>query len=235
MSVTFRVIAGVGVVLFSKEVGVQVNVIGAGELEVVVTPNPNAQPDQLYAVEMSIDGLSQGARGLTWTATEISSAISKTVMFTGADLNAVDRVLVEVGLNTTRAVVTALDISVVAGGSTGPMDVRLDAAPDGLAGYIAEATIRDPSIARFTDVVFPPAYTLATHDPDPVSGPVVGFRGVDLGSVIQAGAVDVLLASLQIEGLVAGATTVDLKVTRLDDDGGFDVARVEIAGILTIT
>ncbi len=234
MSVTFRVIAGIGVVLFSKEVGVQVNVVGAQEIEVVVTPNPNAQAGLLYAVELSIDGLSQGARGLTWTAAEIASAISKIVIFTGADLNAIDRILVEVGLNTTRAVVTAGDLSVAAGGS-GPMDVRLDAAPDGLAGYIAEATIRDPSIARFNDVVFPPDFTLATHDPDPVSGPVVEFRGVDLGSTIQAGAVDVLLASLQIDGLVAGSTVVDLKVTRLDDDGGFDMERVEIAGILTIT
>lgn len=234
MSVTFRVIAGIGVVLFSKEVGVLVNVVGAQEIEIVVTPNPNAQPGQLYAVELSIDGLTQGARGLTWTAAEIASAISKIVMFTGADLNAVDRILVEVGLNTDRAVVTSLDLSTTTLVS-GLMGIQLDAAPDGLAGYIAEATIRDPSIARFSDVVFPGAFTLATHDPDPVSGPVVEFRGVDLGSVIQAGAVDVLLASLQIDGLVPGSTVVDVKVTQFDDDGGFDIARVEIAGILTIT
>lgn len=234
MTVTIREIAGVGVVLFSKEVDVQINIVGATVVEVDVEPNIIAQEDKLYAVNLSIDGIALGNKGVKWSASEIAAALQQTVIFTGLHLNAIDRILVEVAIDTDLKELAIVDGG-VAVGATGLLEVTMNLAPAGLAGYIAEASIRDATIARFVDVVFPSDFPLSSHVPDPVSGPLVEFRGVDLGSVIQAGAANIGLAGLSVEGLAGGSTIVDLNVTRLDDDGGFDIERVDIAGVLTVT
>ena len=234
MTITLRRIAGVVVVLFDKEVNVEVSIVGAAIIEVDVTPNLNAQADALYVVELSVDGVAQGNRGLSWSAAEITSSLEQTVIFTGVDLNAIDRILVEVAVNDGLPELAIFDGATTVGVS-GLLEVRMNLAATGVAGYIAKATIRDATIARFVDVVFPGDFPLASHVPDPVSGPFVEFRGVDLGALIQSGAAAILLASLSVEGLAVGSTVVDLNVTTLDDDGGFDVERVELAGVLTVT
>ena len=114
-------------------------------------------------------------------------------------------------------------------------EVRMQRAPTGLAGYIIIAHVGDPRVARITDVTFPPTFPLATHTPDPVSGPTVRLAGVDLGTVINAGDTDILLATIQLELLDQGFSDLSLLVTVLDDDAGSDIPRVSRTGAIVTT
>lgn len=113
-------------------------------------------------------------------------------------------------------------------GETLDLRVLMDDAPNGVAGYIMIATLRGPRIARITDVLFPAGFLLANHRPDPVSGPAVRFSAVDLAGSVQAGATDITLATIRLELLVEGRTTLVLVVSQLDDDNGDDIARTFI-------
>ncbi len=112
-------------------------------------------------------------------------------------------------------------------GGTVSMEVRLNATPiTGLAGFTMRARIRNPAIAKFTDVTFPASFVLASHLPDPVNGPALtGISGVDLGNVIGAEETNILLATLEIEFLSIGVSEVDIDVVAMDDDRGDDIAR----------
>lgn len=114
-------------------------------------------------------------------------------------------------------------------------EIRMQRAPNGLAGFTIVAHIGDPRVARITDVTFPLTFPLASHTPDPVNGPTVRLSGVDLGAVINAGDTDILLATLSIELLEEGFAALSLLVTRLDDDSGFDIPRVSRTGAIVTT
>lgn len=106
----------------------------------------------------------------------------------------------------------------------------------GLAGYALRAEIANSQIAKFTDVTFPPSFPLATHDPDPVDGPLLNsVQGVDLSDVIGPEQNNVTLATLQIELLARGTTEVNVDVKQLDDDSGFDIRRTVTGGAIQVT
>lgn len=96
--------------------------------------------------------------------------------------------------------------------------------PSGLAGYDLQAGILDPSVARFVDVVFPAAFSLNSHTPDPVSGNrLTSISGVDLGDAITGGETNLTLCTLRVELLTVGSTTLAFGRNAVDDDGGFPI------------
>lgn len=112
-------------------------------------------------------------------------------------------------------------------GTTVNMEVRMSRSFNGLSGFIFSASIGDGRTAKFVDVVFPVAFPLATHDPDPVDGPTLNrAAGVDLASAIQGQQNDILLATLRIEALAVGTTDIVINVTALDDDSGFPIRNI---------
>ncbi len=114
------------------------------------------------------------------------------------------------------------------------MEIRIDVGAGGLAGYNFQATIITDTIGKFTDVTFLPAIPLNDHIPDPVDGPLLTtISGVDIGAVIGPNTPDVLLATLNIQLLAAGASRVILGVTSLDDDSGSAIVPTITQGSIT--
>ncbi len=130
----------------------------------------------------------------------------------------------------TTATVNVID------GDTVNVEVRMSRTFDGLAGFNFEARIAHSATARFNDVIFPASFPLATHRPDPVSGPTLtSVAGVDLGSSIQGAQTDVLLFTLVVEATQVGETFIDIVVNALDDDSGFPVTSVVKSGQIVVS
>lgn len=114
------------------------------------------------------------------------------------------------------------------------MEIRMDVGAGGLTGYDVQATIITDTIGKFTDVSFPAAFPLNDHIPDPVDGPILTtISGVDINAVVGPNTPDVLLATLDIELLAAGASRVILGVTSLDDDSGSAIVPTIMQGSIT--
>lgn len=234
MTINERDVAGIGIVNFTDQVGVGISILSDDSIEVAITPQPNAVSGATYVVLAVVDGAPSALQGEEWTAAEIAAGVVKRLIFTGLDLRNVSKIIVGVDIDPAVAVITGAN---GAGnvGTTIQTSIVMDHALSGLAGYLMDATIADPAVARFTDVIFPTTFPLNTQTPDPVSGPTVQLTAVDLGQVINVGDVDILLADLQIEGLAAGTTEVKLVVTKLDDDSGFPVRSIVRSGTITVT
>lgn len=234
MTINERDVAGIGIVNFTDQVGVAISILSDDSIEVALTPQSNAVSGATYVVLAVVDGAPSALQGAEWTAAEIASGVVKRLIFTGLDLRNVTKIIVGVDIDPAVAVITVAD-GAGGVGTSFQTSIVMDHALTGLSGYIIDATIVDPAVARFTDVTFPPTFPLNTHTPDPVSGPAVQLVGSDLAQVINVGDVDILLADLQIEGLAAGVSEVRLVVTRLDDDSGGAVRSIVRSGTITIS
>lgn len=234
MTINERDVAGIGIVNFTDQVDVSIGIVDSGSIAATLLPSPATVPNVTYVVSTVVDGVGTLLQGVSWSQSEIDSLTAKTLTFDGLDLSSVSKILVGVDIDPAVAVITEGGLGIIVGG-TGPMEVRMDSALSGLAGFIMEATIMAPSIARFVDVTFPGTFALATHTPDPVSAPIVQLQAVDLGQVINPGDSSILLADLVIEGLAAGTTEVELVVTQMDDDSGFAIRTIVRSATVTVT
>ena len=117
------------------------------------------------------------------------------------------------------------------GGSVSIPIVLSEVGADGLAGYDIEVSIANSTIAEIASVDFP---AFGITDATPPSGPLLSIRAVDTADLVQAGATNVLLATLNIRGLLEGTTSVNISVTSLDDDLGNPIMTTVISGNLTI-
>jgi hypothetical protein len=240
MGISVRSVAGVGILIVSDDIQVPpVRIIGPGQLDVILIPNPSAQPDTPYIIPLRIDNVEVGLQAVEWTAAEIAAAEPIPISFTGIDLAGVTSIIVSAGFDDAVAIIDAGDGSGAAG-ATIDVEVRMREVPAaGLAGYTIFATLFRPgaSVIEFVDVIFPPSFPLGSHTPDPASGPTIEISAVDLNTVVNGGDVDVLLATLQV-ALLPGAveaTELLLEVTRLDDDGGFPIRSATLAGTITVS
>lgn len=235
MGIEVRSVAGVGILIVSDDIQVPpVSIVGADQLDVILIPNPSAQADTAYIVQLLLDNLGAGFKAADWTAAQIAAAEPRPLSFTGLDLAGVGSMIVTAGFDDAVAVIDASEVS---GGVLGVVTVELrmrEVPPAGLAGYTLDATIQDGAIAKITGVAFPADFPLGTIVPDPVDGPTVRASAVDLGAVVNGGDVDVLLATLTLELLAAGTTEVVLDVTTLDDDDGFPINSATLAGSIEV-
>ena len=100
------------------------------------------------------------------------------------------------------------------------VEVRLNA-PTGLTGYDITATIQDSSMGRILSASIPSWAVIQSVSSTP--SPSVTLIGVDLHDQIKPGATNVLLFTLEIEGLDAGTTSIGLTLNQMDDDSGSDI------------
>jgi PKD repeat protein len=130
-------------------------------------------------------------------------------------------ILVSVMVLVTGASANILSIEngqVSAIGESTSLAVILDSAPDGLAGYNISVSIEDPSVAVLTGVSYPSWVTIKYNSTFPSTS--CWLKGLDLAEQIQAGAEDINLATVTIQGLKAGSAPVTLSVTLMNEDGG---------------
>ncbi|AEH36536.1 hypothetical protein [Halopiger xanaduensis] len=116
---------------------------------------------------------------------------------------------------------------------TATQRIALTDAPDGLAGF--ELTLElESDVATVAGADYPDHYAMTTEPVVSADGRTVTVEAVDLNDEISAGASDVTLATLELEGVADGAT--DLRVTELqvDADGGDPVDPSLEAGTVTV-
>lgn len=235
MGITVRQVAGVGILIVSDDIQVPpVSIVGPGQLDVILIPNPSAQPDAPYIIPLRIDNLEVAIKAVEWTAAEIAAAEPIPISFTGIDLAGVSSIIVSAGFDDAVAIIDASAEAGIVGDQVTVL-VLMRRVPDaGLAGYTMNASL-DGAVARFVDVTWPPSFPLGSHTPDPVSDPAVEFSAVDLNTVVNGGDVDVVLGNLQVELLAVGTTELALEVTKLDDDGGFPIRSATLSGAITVS
>ena len=116
-------------------------------------------------------------------------------------------------------------------GATTTVNITLDAAPNGLSGYIITVSLSDPTKGEIMAVEFPGWATLTDER---VSGTSAWMKAVDLKEEVQAGATGVTLGTIMIRGNAQGNCTINVAIGRVDDDNGDQINPSVRPGILTI-
>jgi PKD repeat protein len=101
-------------------------------------------------------------------------------------------------------------------GANATVDLVLDEAPAGLAGYSINISFANPNIARVSAVSYPGWAALTDTSALPSSDCRV--KATDTGEQVQAGAANITLATVTIEGIAGGTTSVNLVVNMMNDD-----------------
>jgi hypothetical protein len=91
-----------------------------------------------------------------------------------------------------------------------PVEVALYNVTTGVSGFSLEVQVADPALARIVDVQFPD-YGLSSTDP---------ISAVDLNNVLEGAFSRGVLATLVLELLSAGETSILIAPVRIDDDTG---------------
>lgn len=109
--------------------------------------------------------------------------------------------------------------------------------PTGLAGFILQAQVEDPSILKIIDATFNATnFPLNSHTPDPVDGPTLtAIAGTDLNSQLNGGETNVLLTRIVVEGLAPGQTRIFIGRNSLDDDDGEPIITTILTPTVTVT
>jgi hypothetical protein len=99
----------------------------------------------------------------------------------------------------------------------GQIDVPiiLDSAPSGLSFYQMTVASADPTVANIVKVTYPSWATLNSTGSLPAGS--VGLVAIDLGHSTPAGAANVLLATVTLQGLKAGSTQLTVTSNSLGD------------------
>ncbi|MDI9633448.1 MAG: PEGA domain-containing protein [Methanolinea sp.] len=133
----------------------------------------------------------------------------------------------------TATTVTVISAAIPAAGASVNVSVVADYFPDGLSGYIMNASVSDPAVAEITGVSFPAWAGLSAHSPLPAAE--VSLRTSDLSLGVSAGARNVTLVSLTVRGKAAGSTVLTLSVRQMDPDGpGSPITPTIVPGTITV-
>ena len=90
--------------------------------------------------------------------------------------------------------------------------------PSGLAGFNLTLSLVNPSIGRIMG--YTPAGWMALNGSSALPATSLTFNGVDLGRTVEAGATNVSIGTIDIEGLSPGMTSFTITVQKMDADGG---------------
>jgi PKD repeat protein len=129
----------------------------------------------------------------------------------------------------------APDTLVVPTNDTTPIDLYLQAADNGLSGYNLSVYWGDSAHGNITGVDFPFWATNKSHTPLPDY--IVGITAVDMLNQVNPGAMNVLLASFDLEGnITTFNSTIDFNVTvnELDDDLGNPIVTNNVPATITV-
>ncbi|WP_247731729.1 alkaline phosphatase PhoX [Halovivax limisalsi] len=105
-------------------------------------------------------------------------------------------------------------------GATGELAVTVSSLPDGLSGGRVTVTVEHPSVARITDASYADAFELTSEPVIGGEGATVAFRFADIDEMIDPGAGETTLATIEFEGVETGTTDVTVDVNAFDDDAG---------------
>ena len=100
------------------------------------------------------------------------------------------------------------------------VDIELEQIFDGISGFVIDATVADPAIARIESVTLP-VYGIELVVGAP--GPSVTIVVADAEGVVDGQVSLIVIATLDVQLLSAGSTQITLTVDQLDSDTGQDL------------
>jgi PKD repeat protein len=103
--------------------------------------------------------------------------------------------------------------------STAQYQILLSSAPDGLAGYDLYVTLENPAVGEIIAVQYPDWAGLNNTIPSPPADSL-RLSAVDLDKSVEAGAEDVLLATITVYADSTGNSTITVSNVHMDADGG---------------
>jgi PKD repeat protein len=113
------------------------------------------------------------------------------------------------------------------------INITVDSLPDGLSGYNFTVSLDDPTVAEIVSIEYPDWATVTENSSLP--GSSVYIKTVDGNHQVEAGAEDVVLASITVSGNEMGTANLILDLNRFDDDNGSEIEAELSAGSLEVT
>jgi hypothetical protein len=117
---------------------------------------------------------------------------------------------------------------------TATIEVTLEEAPDGLAGFEVTLELDAPSVANVTGASYPSAYGMTTDPRIGRDGDAVTLEAIDLDDEVEPGATDVTLATVAVTGATSGTTDVEVSDLQIDADDGSRIQPTRMAGFLDV-
>ncbi|KQC05721.1 MAG: hypothetical protein APR55_05595 [Methanolinea sp. SDB] len=117
-------------------------------------------------------------------------------------------------------------------GTTATVDLLLDDAPSGLAGYDLVVRFSNPAVAEISDVTYPSWAILTDTSQKSYGSTRIG--GVDVSRQVEAGETDIPLATLKIKGISSGSSSIIIESVYMDADGGGVITPSFPTGSITV-
>ena len=129
-----------------------------------------------------------------------------------------------------------IDDAVVEEGSTTSANVSMSSAPNGLAGYDITFGLENNSVATITNATIPDEFSYSSVNiSEDNTTMTVRLRALDLQENIEEGATNISLADVEVEGVSAGETALEVQdITRVDDDSGDPIDVNTDSGQITV-
>ncbi|GAB3668269.1 alkaline phosphatase PhoX [Halopiger thermotolerans] len=125
-----------------------------------------------------------------------------------------------------------VDSLAVSHDATGEVDLTLSSLADGIAGGRITVTVEHEDVAKIVDASYHDGLELTAEPTIEDGGSTVEFRFADLENAIDGDAVDVTLATLELEAVGTGTTDITVEVDALDDDSGAAVEPQRRPGVV---
>ena len=131
---------------------------------------------------------------------------------------------------------SAGDATVNGIGSTATVNLVLDEAPTGLAGFNVTVSLADPGVAEIMSVSYPA--WVSQYDNSSLPADTVWIKTVDMGAgengTIAPGAVNIPMGTLTLRGDAAGTTAVTVTINQMSDDLGSNMFPSIVPGSFTV-
>jgi hypothetical protein len=115
---------------------------------------------------------------------------------------------------------------------TTEINLVLDEAVSGLAGYDMVIRFSNPAVAEISEVTYPSWASL--YNTTQKTDGSVRISGVDLSRQVNPGMTAVPLATLKIRGISGGSSTISLESVNMDADGGAMINPTLSTGQITV-
>lgn len=242
MGINEREIAGVSITRITNDLLVSpVEFDGVDTVSLRVQVTPETEPDARYIVRLKLDrplgDILLPLQSVVFTQSDIDGQVVKIIPFAleGIDFNEVSGFIAEVFLDAAIADINLDVTNLSLAGGAADHDVVMNVGSGGLTGFDIELTISDPLIAKFVGATFPASFPLSRTVPDPIDGSVARVIGVDLVDVVNAGALQEVLAVMEIEPLAVGVSAITVRIVALDNEAGFPIQAVINNGSIVVT
>jgi len=130
-----------------------------------------------------------------------------------------------------KLTVTSLTLAQV--NDRGDINLYLDSAPNGLAGYNITFTISDDTLAKIVDVKYPdwsvPDFRLSSTGANNVF-----IQVADVEETSELSGAPMYLGSVTVQGFRAGTTTISVIVDQIDDNDGQSIIPTVVEGSITV-